>query len=40
VALVVRLLADLQAPERQAFWKALDRRAGHFWESDLLVGAQ
>jgi hypothetical protein len=39
LALVVRLLDDLELAERQVFWSALARRAGKL-EWDLLVGAQ
>ena len=40
MALVIRLLEQLQAQERQVFWSAFERKTGSLSESDLLVGAQ
>ncbi len=40
IALVVRLLDDLEPQERQLFWNALERRAGNKSGWELLVGAQ
>lgn len=40
LALVVRLLDDLQEEERQVFWGVFERGAGQFSESNHLVGAQ